>query len=272
MDPHANQKIQYLLTKVESLSLQQEKLQKNIAEIANEIRLLQFETMEKPIDRLSQTASPETVIEPTLAQDVILAQPRQRPPVFSQEKPDPSPRPAENPKPTIFQTSFDNSLEKKSRSAIDFEKFIGENIMTKKITENFNYNLKRIPIQMGLEHGCTIIFLDSDNVAMNDIDFEQLEKVEDGCYGTIFHSPIKVDNNPYYEKLHNFSKNKNIPHFFEHQIMIKISDTQKRKQFIDNWELIYQETKDVQTQSRGLYGSEEGLIIEIGRASCRERV
>jgi uncharacterized membrane protein len=131
MDPHANQKIQYLLTKVESLSLQQEKLQKNIAEIANEIRLLQFETMEKPIDRLSQTASPETVIEPTLAQDVILAQPRQRPPVFSQEKPDPSPRPAENPKPTIFQTSFDNSLEKKSRSAIDFEKFIGENIISK---------------------------------------------------------------------------------------------------------------------------------------------
>ena len=143
------------------------------------------------------------------------------------------------------------------------KRFIGENIMTKKITENFNYNLKRIPIQMGLEHGCTIIFLDSDNVAINDIDFEQLEKVEDGCYGTIFHSPIKVDNNPYYEKLHNFSKNKNIPHFFEHQIMIKISDTQKRKQFIDNWELIYQETKDVQTQSRGLYGSEEGLIIGL---------
>jgi hypothetical protein len=144
------------------------------------------------------------------------------------------------------------------------EMFIGENIITKKITENFNYNLKRVPIEMGLEHGSTIIFLDSDNVAINDIDFEQLEKVDDGCYGTIYHDKlVNVDNNSYYEKLHNFSKNKYIPHFFEHQIMIKLSDIQKRKRFIDNWELIYNETKDVQIHSKGRHGSEEGLIIGL---------
>lgn len=143
------------------------------------------------------------------------------------------------------------------------EMFIDENINTKKITEHFNYNLKRIPIELGLEHTDTIIFLDSDTVAIKNINFHEVQNMRDGVYGTLVHNPIKENNENYYEKLFNISKNEKIPYFFEHNLIIKLSNIEKRKKFIQNWGYIFEETKDVQNYSKGHYGSCEGIIIGL---------
>lgn len=131
MDQQAKQKLQYLLKQVESLSVQQEKLKQNIVEIANEIRLMQFETMEEPIEPLLQTEAPENVVEPTLAKDDTLAPPTSDPAIHVHEKPVISPQQAKIPQPSVYQTTVDSMFAKESRSAIDFEKFIGENIISK---------------------------------------------------------------------------------------------------------------------------------------------
>jgi hypothetical protein len=143
------------------------------------------------------------------------------------------------------------------------EMFVDENIKTKKITERFNYNLKRIPIELGLEYTDTIIFLDSDTVAIKNINFNEIENLRDGIYGSLVYNLITVNYEKYHEKIFNISNNTNIPYFFEHNLIIKLSDVEKRKKFIQNWEYIFEETKDVQNYSKGHYGSCEGIIIGL---------
>lgn len=143
------------------------------------------------------------------------------------------------------------------------EMFIGENIKTKIITEDFNYNLKRIPIELGLEHTDTVIFLDSDTIAIKNINFREIENVRDGVYGSLFYNLTKLNNENYYKKLFEISKNDKIPYFFEHNFMIKLSDVEKRKKFIQNWNYIHDETKHLQNHSKGRCGSGEGIIIGL---------
>jgi hypothetical protein len=144
------------------------------------------------------------------------------------------------------------------------EMFIDIDIKTKKITESFNYNLKRLSIEFGLEHTDTIFFLDSDNIAINNVNFNEIKDIKDGFYGSIFYNPIKDNNNEkYYDKLFEISKTDKIPYFFEHNFLIKLSDVEKRKKFIENWNYIFEEIKDVQTHSKGFSGSGEGIIIGL---------
>lgn len=130
MDQQVNEKLQELLRKVESLTLQQEILQKNIQTIAGEIRGLQTVVaagQEAELSRLPANTIPET--EPRAIAPALQAATES--PVSPELK-----RPAAQPKSFSYQPppkpSFaEKWLPKDGGSTIDFEKFIGENIISK---------------------------------------------------------------------------------------------------------------------------------------------
>lgn len=142
-------------------------------------------------------------------------------------------------------------------------KFNDQNITTILISEEFNYNLKRVPLEKSLDECDIVIFLDSDIVALNNIDFNCLENVQDGLYAMVYSDYNYNCLLDYHDKLFMINNNKPIPYVFEHIFIIKLSDPNKKKKFIENWESIYNQTKEVQPQSKLKDGSNEGLIISL---------
>ena len=131
MDQQANQKLQYLLTQVESLTIQQQNLQKNLAEIAKEIRQLQYETKGEDTIQVLKTEKPEKLAEFEMPQSPVAMEETAFSPIFPKEMPiPPIARPAPV-KPAPSPLPENKWGGQQSRSAIDFEKFIGENIISK---------------------------------------------------------------------------------------------------------------------------------------------
>ncbi len=129
MDEQAGLKLQTLLNRAESLTVKQEILQQELAEISAELRRLQSDwKAEKPRESVTQPA--ETVTGMPSNEPVVPGPPLNTPPVFPAAKPVPPARPAQYVPPAFQKPPFLRP-EIKSRTAIDFEKFIGENIISK---------------------------------------------------------------------------------------------------------------------------------------------
>lgn len=153
-----------------------------------------------------------------------------------------------------------NSIEKINKKA---DKIIN-------IIEPFNYNLKRIAVKEALKECDTIIMMDSDIfINVNKINFSELNYIEDGLYSFLLNTkykfPILDYNNSYEKTLRHHNNDKELLCIFEYLIVLKISDEKQKRNFINNWNLLYDETKYIQPYSwNGLnYGAMEGLIIYI---------
>lgn len=144
------------------------------------------------------------------------------------------------------------------------DNFIGENITTILITDEFNYNLKRIPLEKSLNECDIVIFLDSDSVALRNVDFKNLEEVDDALYGLIYNDYNYENLKEYHDVIFDMNNNdKNIPYIFEYIFIIKLNDQNKKNNFIENWNMIFNETQKQQPLSKFKNGSNEGLIIGL---------
>lgn len=142
-----------------------------------------------------------------------------------------------------------NSITKNATNIID-------------IKEKFNYNHKRYPIEEALKKHNTILFIDSDHSIVNtDINIECIDYLDDGLYGTINTHYV---TNDYLKKISNLSNNETpINNIFEHIFLLKLNDSKKKNKFIENWNHIFNETKNLAFPTNGLDGSQEGLIIHL---------
>ena len=137
--------------------------------------------------------------------------------------------------------------------------------------EEFNFNLKRYSVQEAFQKYDTIILLDTD-VDIRTFDFIDEIKT-DGMYvewidPKLTHKGIRLDskNNKYLIELSKLNKH-NLPIQFipEYCIIIKISDVDKRKQFVERWSEIHNMVKDVEPTDRhyDLNGAIEGCIMYL---------
>jgi hypothetical protein len=165
----------------------------------------------------------------------------------------------------------------------DDETFITDNVMVDKTT--FNFNKKRIPIfEAFKKHNITICF-DTDIDLKTNINPDLFENIEDGLYvkwlGNVQfirgqkisinqilkgNSPFD-DLNQYGESLVRCGANEsNVCFFDEYVFVLKISNEETKKEFITNWESIYNSTLYSQPKDRhgyNLNGSLESLIISL---------
>lgn len=130
------------------------------------------------------------------------------------------------------------------------------------ITEKFNYNHKRYPIEEALKNCNTIIFIDSDHSIKNiNGNIVCIDYLDDGLYGTVNTHDV---TNDYLKKLSNLSNNENpINNIFEHMFLLKLSDDKQKQKFIQNWNYIFNQTRNLALPTNGLDGSQEGLIIHL---------
>lgn len=130
MDPIANEKLLSLLQEVESISLQQARLQKNIESISKEISDLRLtltgQNLTEPGKQEQAKPRPPEELPATPAPIPKAATAGVNEPVSFQ--PAPLPRP---PYPPAKPSLAEKWIEKTKSSSIDFEKFIGENIISK---------------------------------------------------------------------------------------------------------------------------------------------
>lgn len=149
---------------------------------------------------------------------------------------------------------------------------------TIKIDEDFNFNLKRIPIKKSLEEHDIVLSMDTDMfLRYENIDFSLLHDLEDGMYVWWLNSEVDfmgekltmgVDgenevNNQYLKELHRLNNSKKDLYFLDECfILLKLEDIILKEAFIDNWEYIYEETLYTQPNN-GLPGAMEGLIIYL---------
>lgn len=154
----------------------------------------------------------------------------------------------------------------------DPDSFINLPIKIIKIDENFNYNLKRKPLQEALKLSDISIMMDTDILIFNNrINFSILYNIPDGLYVTWRNDSVNFmgkkisinDKNEYFEKLKTFN-NSNIPLQFidEYFIILKLSDNEKKIEFIKNWNKYFEKTKEIQPNN-GRPGAIEGLIIYL---------
>ncbi len=138
-------------------------------------------------------------------------------------------------------------------------------------TEEFNFNLKRYAVNAAFQKYDTIVLLDTDIDIQT---FEFIDEIElDGMYvewidPKLTHKGIRLDtkNNNYLIELGKLNKH-NLPIQFipEYCIIIKISDKDKRKQFVERWSEIHKIVKDVEPTDRhyNLNGAIEGCIMYL---------
>ena len=147
-----------------------------------------------------------------------------------------------------------------------------------KINEDFNFNLKRIPINVALEEHDIVLSMDTDMfITKKNIDFSTLYDMEDGMHVwwldrevefmkekiTIKGDGENEVNNEYLRKLHELNTTpKDLFFLDECFILIKLSDVKKKELFIENWNYIFEETLYTQP-SNGIIGAMEGLIIYL---------
>lgn len=138
-------------------------------------------------------------------------------------------------------------------------------------TEEFNFNLKRYVVDSAFQKYDTVVLLDTD------IDIQTFEFIDeiktDGMYvewidPKLTHKGIRLDskNNKYLVELGKLNSH-NLPIQFipEYCVIIKISDINKRKQFVERWGEIHNMVKDVEPTDRhyNLNGAIEGCIMYL---------
>lgn len=140
-----------------------------------------------------------------------------------------------------------------------------ERINLIKITEEFNYNLKKIPLQHALmEHNC-VILTDSDVYVKNDIDFSFLNEIEDGLYFnwySVVNENMTLSSEIEYEYITKLKESIDDDLFFinESTLLFKIDDQNKKISLLENWDNLYNETRHLQPTYRNV-GAVEGVII-----------
>jgi hypothetical protein len=142
------------------------------------------------------------------------------------------------------------------------EKFIDYEVNTILIEEEFNYNFKNIPISRCFDDCDISVFLDSDHILLEKLDLKDLENVQDGFYGSIYKDYINPNYVEYHETIAKMNKSQ-IPYIFEHMFIIKLSEERKKKAFIENWNHVFNITKNIQPISKSKMGANEGLIISL---------
>jgi hypothetical protein len=162
---------------------------------------------------------------------------------------------------------------------------LNDNIIKIYNKEDFNFNLKRIPIYNAFLDNDVVVMMDTDISLNHDFDFTYLNNIEDGLYvswcGTVQnYKEKKISINQllnaktgieevdvYGESLVKCGANiNNIMFFDEFIFVIKLSDKEKKDSFIKTWERINYETINHQPKDRHnqiLKGALESLIISL---------
>jgi hypothetical protein len=140
------------------------------------------------------------------------------------------------------------------------------------ISEGFNFNLKRIPIQHALTEFNTIFHLDTDVHIRDGIDFSTMDSVADGPEGLWVDDivpPERQDRNgsiewirTYLDKLKKYSPDENFYLIPEGRFILK-SNPETADTIIQMWETIDRDTRGIQPEQYELSGSMEGFIIWI---------
>lgn len=127
------------------------------------------------------------------------------------------------------------------------------------IEEEFNYNLKRLVIKEGLKDNDVVLYLDTDIIIRDNIDFTILETLPKGIhpfelgYANVYLSEYFNELKQIYPNLSNSIS--------EHGFVIVKDATTNT--FIDTWELMDNRTKSVQYEHYGMKGAQEGLLMWI---------
>jgi hypothetical protein len=130
----------------------------------------------------------------------------------------------------------------------------------------FNYNLKRISVREALKDCNIIILMDSDIILINSsINFSDLNNIEDGIYSYFVKKNYKRDYNIDYQRIiYNYNNNRDLHQIHEFFMILKMTDEQKKIDFIYNWDTLYEITEGVQPIAfNGNHGSQEGLILYV---------
>lgn len=168
-------------------------------------------------------------------------------------------------------------IDRLSKFKNDIKIFVGSDSVEKinknvyniiNITESFNYNLKIVSVREALKECDIIILMDSDIFLINDkINFLFLNTLDDGIYSYFIkkHYERNYINSKYQNILYNYNDKIELNCIHEYLVILKLSDEKKKKNFIYNWELLYEMTKDVQPIALdGVhYGAQEGLILYV---------
>lgn len=140
----------------------------------------------------------------------------------------------------------------------------------------WNFNLKKEPIKVALLKHDTILFMDTDMYVKKDLNFNILNDfTEDGLYLTrtphkIFKykegETISIHNMLHKTKYGNYVKTLVNEYgdlaFTEEQFFIlKISNKEKKNDFYNVWDMIYENTKDLDCHKDSIF--EEGLNIYL---------
>ena len=162
------------------------------------------------------------------------------------------------------------------------DKILNKNVKIIRIYDEFNYNQKLISIEYALTNYDTILFMDTDILPSNHIDFSLISNLADGVYpswhGTLqqhFRKPLSIESilngtskfedvNVYGKKLKEILGS-NVNSFFmdEFLFILKISDSDTKKNYIKAWKQLHTATKEISPFDRygNQNGSLEGIII-----------
>jgi hypothetical protein len=139
-----------------------------------------------------------------------------------------------------------------------------------KITEPFNYNLKRIVIEHSLKEFNTLIFLDTDIFIRYGINFSVLDNLEDGMYAAEIVGLDKLRDvygslEYMKEYIDELGKIYTDELFLIHEgiFILNLSDTKQKEDFIRYWEEVDTQTRPYHKLAYDLPGAMEGLIIWI---------
>ena len=153
----------------------------------------------------------------------------------------------------------------------DKTKIKNESINVIETTEDFNFNLKRYSVKEAFRNYDTIVMLDTD-VNIQSLSFVS-ELTSDGMYvewvdPKLTHKGFRMDskNNEYLIELSKLNNHKLPIQFIpEFCVVIKISDIDKRIQFVERWGEVHNSVKQFEPTDRhyNLNGAVEGCIMYL---------
>jgi hypothetical protein len=153
----------------------------------------------------------------------------------------------------------------------DKTKIKNKSINVIETTEDFNFNLKRYSVKEAFRNYDTIVMLDTD-VNIQSLSFVS-EIKSDGMYvewvdPKLTHKGFRMDNknNEYLIELSKLNNHKLPIQFIpEFCVVIKISDIDKRMQFVERWGEVHNSVKQFEPTDRhyNLNGAIEGCIMYL---------
>jgi lipopolysaccharide biosynthesis glycosyltransferase len=153
----------------------------------------------------------------------------------------------------------------------DKTKIKNKSINVIETTEDFNFNLKRYSVKEAFRNYDTIVMLDTD-VNIQSLSFVS-EITSDGMYvewvdPKLTHKGFRMDskNNEYLIELSKLNNHKLPIQFIpEFCVVIKISDIDKRIQFVERWGEVHNSVKQFEPTDRhyNLNGAIEGCIMYL---------